>query len=38
MEFPDKVQEVSLRKKPDPDTVTFDPPGTEVGLNEIDAP
>jgi hypothetical protein len=29
---------VSLREKPDPDTVTFDPTCAEVGLNEIDAP
>lgn len=29
---------MSLREKPDPDTVTFAPTSAEEGLNEIDAP
>ena len=38
MASPDKLQEVSLREKPDPDTVTFEPTCAEAELNEMDAP
>ena len=37
-EPPDKLQEVSLREKPDPDTVTLAPISAEEGLKKIDAP
>jgi len=36
-ELPDKLQEVSFRKKPDPDTVTIVPAWAEAGLNVMDA-
>ena len=37
-ELPDRLQEVSLKEKPDPDTATFVPGCAQAGLSAIDAP